>query len=91
MSLDERVFSEPHLFIPERFLPKPEGRGETFTPNIVFGWGRRYAGYTTNWGCIVTDDSLLKDVPRKALCGLDSMADHGETVGNLRNLSTTRL
>ena len=43
MSLDERKFSDPHRFIPGRYLPKPEGRGEVFNPNVVFGWGRRYA------------------------------------------------
>jgi cytochrome P450 len=38
---DERKFHEPKLFKPERFLPKPEGAGEIFPANAVFGWGRR--------------------------------------------------
>ena len=41
MTLDERVFSDPRDFIPERFLPLPEGRGETLSDNLIFGWGRR--------------------------------------------------
>ena len=41
MTLDETKFSEPHRFIPERFLAKPEGRGEVLPESVVFGWGRR--------------------------------------------------
>lgn len=42
MTLDETKFRDPHLFIPERFLPEPAGYGETYLPNATFGWGRRY-------------------------------------------------
>lgn len=28
--------------MPERFLHTPEGLGEEFPTNVVFGWGRRY-------------------------------------------------
>lgn len=38
---DESKFRDARSFRPERFLPKPEGYGETFLPNIMFGWGRR--------------------------------------------------
>lgn len=41
MALDARQFHEPHEFRPERFLPHPEGYGEVFSMNLVFGWGRR--------------------------------------------------
>ncbi|KAG7446882.1 cytochrome P450 [Guyanagaster necrorhizus] len=40
ISLDESVYHDPARFYPERFLPKPEGRGEPhFT--AAFGYGRR--------------------------------------------------
>ena len=45
ITLDERRFHEPRAFKPERFLPKPEGYGEVFPTNPVFGWGRRSAVY----------------------------------------------
>ncbi|GJE86818.1 cytochrome P450 [Phanerochaete sordida] len=38
---DERHYHDPRSFKPERFLPKPEGAGETFSQGAVFGWGRR--------------------------------------------------
>ncbi|KAI0768442.1 cytochrome P450 [Irpex lacteus] len=38
---DETKFKQPRLFRPERFLPKPEGDGETFPVGAVYGWGRR--------------------------------------------------
>ncbi|KAI0092639.1 cytochrome P450 [Irpex rosettiformis] len=41
LTWDENVFHEPRQFKPERFLPQPEGAGETFPANSVFGWGRR--------------------------------------------------
>lgn len=43
MTLDENKYSDPQAFIPERFLPRPLGRGETLSDNVIFGWGRRYA------------------------------------------------
>ena len=41
MTWDERHYHDPRSFKPERFLPKPEGAGETFPQGITFGWGRR--------------------------------------------------
>ncbi|KAI0748969.1 cytochrome P450 [Irpex lacteus] len=41
MTWDESKFHDPQQFKPERYLPKPEGAGETFPTNAVFGWGRR--------------------------------------------------
>ena len=40
MGMDENVYADPHLFNPDRFLPKPAGNGEPY-PNYVFGFGRR--------------------------------------------------
>ncbi|KAI0092996.1 cytochrome P450 [Irpex rosettiformis] len=41
MTWDEEKFHEPQQFKPERFLPKPEGAGEIYPTNAIFGWGRR--------------------------------------------------
>lgn len=43
MTLDPRVYREPHTFWPERFLPQPAGPGEP-QPECAFGFGRRCAG-----------------------------------------------
>ncbi|KAF9460615.1 cytochrome P450 CYP621A2 [Collybia nuda] len=40
MTLDERVYSDPAMFNPARFLPKPEGNAEPH-PSGPFGFGRR--------------------------------------------------
>ncbi|KAJ7249131.1 cytochrome P450 [Mycena haematopus] len=40
MSLDENNYSSPQIFHPERFLPKPEGKGEPHFAS-VYGFGRR--------------------------------------------------
>ncbi|KAJ7488937.1 cytochrome P450 [Mycena latifolia] len=40
MSLDERTYSTPKQFFPERFLPEPRGRGEPHFAS-VYGFGRR--------------------------------------------------
>lgn len=39
---DEKVYQNPHLFNPDRFIPKEQGgRGEPI-PIAHFGFGRRY-------------------------------------------------
>ncbi|KAJ3492023.1 hypothetical protein NLI96_g261 [Meripilus lineatus] len=40
LALDEKVYANPYVFWPERYLPKPEGNGEPHPPG-VFGYGRR--------------------------------------------------
>ncbi|KAF7348850.1 Cytochrome P450 [Mycena venus] len=40
MSLDESVYSNPTSFYPQRYLPKPAGKGEPDFSNITFGFGR---------------------------------------------------
>ena len=42
LNQNESNHHEPASFKPERFLPSPEGAGEKFPVNGVFGWGRRY-------------------------------------------------
>ncbi|KAJ6559743.1 cytochrome P450 [Mycena capillaripes] len=49
MSFDESVYSDPISFYPERFLPKPAGKGEPYFNNAVFGFGRRPHVY--RWTC----------------------------------------
>ncbi|KAJ7340715.1 cytochrome P450 [Mycena albidolilacea] len=41
MSLDENMYSNPTSFDPERYLPKPAGKGEPKFSNVSFGFGRR--------------------------------------------------
>ncbi|KAG5638092.1 hypothetical protein H0H81_001859 [Sphagnurus paluster] len=40
MTLDEKVYKDPHTFNPSRYRPQPEGNNEPF-PNGPFGFGRR--------------------------------------------------
>ncbi|KAJ7617822.1 cytochrome P450 [Roridomyces roridus] len=59
MGLDEKIYSDPTTFNPERFLPEPAGQGEPFFDNTVFGFGRRictgqYVGGTNLWIAIAT-------------------------------------
>ncbi|KAJ7302115.1 cytochrome P450 [Mycena albidolilacea] len=53
MSLDEAVYSDPKSFFPERFLPKPAGKGEPHFSNVAFGFGRRICS-----GQYVADNSV---------------------------------
>ena len=46
MTWDESKFHDPQRYIPERFLPKPEGAGEECNMSTVFGWGRRFVQCT---------------------------------------------
>ncbi|KAG5734865.1 O-methylsterigmatocystin oxidoreductase [Termitomyces sp. T112] len=52
MTLDENVYYEPFMFNPDRFFPKPIGRGEPHPPTS-FGFGRRICP-----GRYLADDSL---------------------------------
>jgi cytochrome P450 len=45
MSLDESVYSNPKVFNPARYLPKPAGAGEPHFSDISFGFGRRFVGF----------------------------------------------
>ena len=63
MTLDERRFSDPHSFIPERFLPNPEGRGEVLPDSLVFGWGRRVCP-----GRHLADDTVWLAIARMLAC-----------------------
>ena len=45
MMMDETKYHDPRAFIPERFLPKPDGLGEPL-PEAVFGFGRRSVMYS---------------------------------------------
>ncbi|KAJ7611541.1 cytochrome P450 [Mycena polygramma] len=59
MALNEDVYSDPTSFRPERFLPKPVGRGEPYFNATVFGFGRRictgkYVAENSLWVAIAT-------------------------------------
>ena len=81
MSLDERKFSEPHRFIPERYLPEPDGRGEIWNINVFFGWGRRYV-HITHRIVLLAYTSWRQHLPGETFCGRDGLAGHSETLGN---------
>lgn len=40
MTLDEKIYTKPHDFWPQRYLPKPSGNEEPY-PGSMFGFGRR--------------------------------------------------
>ena len=43
MSRDERLYPDPEVFRPERFLGRPHTEDKAFNPwNYVFGTGKRY-------------------------------------------------
>jgi hypothetical protein len=39
--MDKRVYRDPEIFYPERYLPQPHGNAEPFFDG-VFGYGRRF-------------------------------------------------
>ncbi|KAJ7674357.1 cytochrome P450 [Mycena rosella] len=77
MALDARVYSQPTVFYPERYLPKPAGNGEPHFINIAFGFGRRvctgrYLAENSVWIAIAT---IL------ASCTITNAVDeHGEII-----------
>ncbi|KAJ7652782.1 cytochrome P450 [Mycena polygramma] len=58
MTLDEKIYSHPTTFSPERYLPQPGGKGEPHFP-ANFGFGRRictgqYLAGNSVWSAIAT-------------------------------------
>ncbi|KAF7349920.1 Cytochrome p450 [Mycena venus] len=75
MSLDESIYSSPKCFFPERFLPKPIGKGEPHFVS-VYGFGRRVC-----CGQHLADQSLwIAIVSILATCTISSAHDENGTV-----------
>ncbi|KAJ3485910.1 hypothetical protein NLI96_g4615 [Meripilus lineatus] len=75
MTLDPRVYREPHTFWPERFLPQPAGPGEP-QPECAFGFGRRicpgrYLAEASLWIVVATLLSTFDIYPAKDEHGND--------------------
>ncbi|KAF7352071.1 Cytochrome P450 [Mycena venus] len=71
MSLDESVYSTPTSFRPERYLPKPAGKGEPYFNTVSFGFGRRICT-----GQYLADNSLwIAIVSILATCKITNMVD----------------
>ncbi|KAJ8090295.1 hypothetical protein PM082_018891 [Marasmius tenuissimus] len=67
MSLDDKVYSSPEVFHPERFLPRPEDGGEPPFAS-AFGFGRRicpgrHLGSLVLWNAIACTLATLEIVP----------------------------
>jgi len=89
IGLDESLYADPLTFSPERYLPKPEGRGEPHF-NSVFGFGRRictgqYLADASLWIAIASilatlnisnalDDKGQKIIPTNAMT--DGVSSH---------------
>ena len=54
MSRDERLYPDPEVFRPERFLGDPHTEDKAFNPwNYIFGTGKRYRStlpHNVSWG-----------------------------------------
>ncbi|KAL3459152.1 cytochrome P450 [Aspergillus heterothallicus] len=75
MSRDERHYSEPNAFIPERYIPQAEGgRGEPL-PEGPFGFGRRVCPgqYLALAGVYISVATLLATMELK--CPVDEKGD----------------
>ncbi|KAJ7709183.1 cytochrome P450-like protein [Mycena olivaceomarginata] len=71
MALDESVYSNLTSFYPERYFPKPAGKGEPNFNNITFGFGRRICT-----GQYLADNSLwIAIVSILAHCRITNMMD----------------
>ncbi|KAF9464219.1 cytochrome P450 [Collybia nuda] len=72
MTLDEQVYAEPLRFNPNRFLPQPEGNGESF-PITTFGFGRRVCPgrYLADASLWIAVASLLATVTIKKVLDID--------------------
>ncbi|KAJ6559765.1 cytochrome P450 [Mycena capillaripes] len=76
MSLNESVYSDPTSFYPERFLPKPAGKGESYFSNAVFGFGRRICA-----GQYVAENSLWIAIASiLASCKIENAVDKSGNV-----------
>ncbi|KAJ7046133.1 cytochrome P450 [Mycena alexandri] len=76
MALDESVYSDPSSFYPERFLPKPAGRGEPYFNNTVFGFGRRICT-----GQHIAENSLwIAMVSILATCKITNAVDENSNI-----------
>ncbi|KAF7336353.1 O-methylsterigmatocystin oxidoreductase [Mycena venus] len=71
MGLDERVYSDPTTFHPERYLPKPAGKAEPYFNDVAFGFGRRICT-----GRYVAENSLwIAMASILASCKITNMTD----------------
>jgi len=76
IGLDEALYADPLTFSPERYLPKPEGRGEPHFAS-VFGFGRRICTgqYLADASLWIAMASILATL--KISSALD---DHGQKI-----------
>ncbi|KAJ7146600.1 cytochrome P450 CYP621A2 [Mycena epipterygia] len=87
MALDERVYSDPASFYPERYLPTPVGKSEPYFTNTVFGFGRRICT-----GQYVADNSVWIAIATiLASCTIANAVDEHGNIIVLKNVLTEGL
>jgi hypothetical protein len=59
---DEKLHRDPELFLPERYLPEPEGFGE-LPSEAVFGYGRRSGEFILFECPILTTSITIQGLP----------------------------